>query len=134
MSQRQLEKQLKDVDQQLSEVKSKTKELESREKELQRQEAELKRRSEELDQLEQQVLEYSEAVDSRRDLISQLFSDFADGIHAHMLNQWIIGRKVSQSVGGREVSLRPFGLNDEGRSKAALFLQPYQDLLASLER
>ncbi|ARM84760.1 hypothetical protein MARSALSMR5_02709 [Marinobacter salarius] len=134
MSQKQLEKRLKDVDQQLEELGGKSTELESREEELQRKEAELKRRTEELEQLEGEVLEYGEAVDNKRDLITQLFSDFTDAIHAHMLNQWVIRRQVSQSVGGREVSLRPFGLNYEGRSKASLFLKPYKDLLASLKR
>jgi len=134
MSQKQLKKRLKAVDQQLEEVGRKSKELESREEELQRQEAELKCRAEELEQLEGEVLEYGEAVDNKRDLISQLFADYADAIHAYTLNQWVIGRKVSQSVDGREVSLRPYGLNCGGRSKAALFLKPYQDLLASLKR
>lgn len=134
MSQKQLEKRLKDVNQQLEEVGSKSKELESREEELLRQEAELKRKTEELEELEEEILEYGEAVDNKRDLISQLFSDFADAIHAHLLNQWVIGREVSQSVGGGELSLRPFGLSYEGQSKASLFLKPYQDLLASLKR
>jgi len=123
MSQKQLEKRLKDVNQQLEELGSKSKELESKGEELQRQEAELKRRTEELEQLEEEVLEYGEAVDNKRDLISQLFSDFADAIHAHALNQWVIGRRAS---------LPPVPMSYQGQSKAAHFLRPYHDLSASL--
>lgn len=134
MGQKQLEKRLNDVNQQLGELGRKSNELESRAEELQRQEVKLKRRTEELEQLEGEVLEYGEGVDSKKDLISQLCADYADAIYAHVLNQWVIGRKMSQSVGGREVSLRPLGLNCERRSKAALFLKPYQDLWASVKR
>lgn len=125
MSQRRLEKRLNDLDQQLDEVDRKQKELESREEALQRQEEKSKQWAEEVSQLEDEVLEYAETVDSKVDLISQLCTDYADILHAITSNRWVIGRKTS---------LPPVPLNYQGRAKAACFLEPYQDLLASLKR
>lgn len=125
MSQKQLEKRLEKVGQQLKEAESKGKELKAREEELRRQEAELNRRTEELGQLENEVLEYGEAVDNNTDLISRLLADYADAMNASALNQWVIRRKGS---------LPPAPLSYQGRSKAAHFLRPYHDLLANLER
>lgn len=125
MSQKKLDKRLKDVDQQLKEVENESKKLKSREEAVKRREEELKCWTEGVKQLEDEVLEYGEVVDANRDLIFQLFADYADAMHAHTFNQWVIGR---------EISLRPFALSYEGRSKAALFLNPYQDLLARLKR
>lgn len=125
MGQRQFKKRLNDLDQQLGEVDRKQKELETREKELHRQEEKSKRRAEEVSQLEDEALKYAETVDSKMDLISRLFTDYANILHASSFNRWIVGRKAS---------LPPVPLSYQGQAKAAHFLEPYQDLSPSLKR
>jgi len=125
MSRKQLEKRMKEVEQQLKGSESKRKELDLREAEIQRQLVGLEDRAKNLGLLEDDALEYAEALDNKRDLISQLFANYTDVVHAHIFNKWVIGQKAS---------LPPVPLNYQGRSKFFHLLEPYQDLLASLKR
>lgn len=125
MSRKKLEKRMEKVEQELKDVENKRKELDLREAEVQRQLAELESRAKDRERLDDEVLEYNVALDNKRDLIAELVADYTSVIQAHVLNEWIIGRKAS---------LPPAPLYYQGRSKASHLLRRYQDLLASLER
>ena len=123
MSKKRLENRMEEVDEKLKDLESSRQGLDLKEADVQSRLSELEDKVTGVQLLEDECLEQAVALDDMKDLILKLLDDYTDAIHAHVLNQWIIGRRAS---------LPPVPMSYQGQSKAAHFLRPYHDLSASL--
>jgi len=123
MSKKRLKNGMEEVDQKLKDLKSSRQELDLKEADVQSRLSELEDKVKGVQLLEDEYLEQAVALDDKKDLILKLIADYTDAVHAHALNQWVIGRKAS---------LPPVPMSYQGQSKVAHFLRPYHDLSASL--
>lgn len=123
MSKKRLKNQMEKVDEKLKDLESSRQELEVKEADVQSRSSELEEMVAGVQLLEDECLEQAEALDDMKELILKLLADYTDSIHAHTLNEWVIGRRAS---------LPPVPMSYQGQSKAAHFLRPYHDLSASL--
>lgn len=123
MSKNRLKNRMEEVDEKLKDLESSRQELDLKEADVQSRLSELEDKVTGVQLLEDECLEQAVALDDMKDLILKLLADYTDAIHAHALNQWVIGRRAS-------LPLVP--MSYQGQSKAAHFLRPYHDLSASL--
>ena len=91
MSKKRLKNRMEEVDEKLKDLKSSRQELDLKEADVQSRLSELEDKVKGVQLLEDEYLEQAVALEDKKDLILSLLADYTDAIHAHALNQWVIG-------------------------------------------